>query len=209
MVTGANSGLGKATALALAKMGSRVIMVCRDQYRGEVAQVEIKAASANERVDLHLADLSSQNSIRQLVRRVKERYDRLDVLVNNAGAMYMRRQLSADGLELTFALNHLGYFLLTNLLLDMLKASAPSRIVNVSSTAHRSAQIDFDDLQREKTYGYSVYGESKLMNILFTYELARRLDGTGVTVNVLHPGFVRAVSRKRYRLDGLSTSTIY
>ncbi|MBP7998461.1 MAG: SDR family oxidoreductase [Chloroflexi bacterium] len=191
IVTGANAGIGRITALELAKMGARVVMVCRDKERGAAAQQAIIAQTGNRQVDLLLADLSSQQAIRQLVKTIQQKYNRLDVLVNNAGAMFASRRVSVDGLEMTFALNHMNYFLLTALLLDMLKASAPSRIVNVSSDAHQGAQLNFADLQNEKRFmGFRVYGQSKLANIYFTYELARRLEGTGVTVNALHPGFV-------------------
>ncbi len=191
IVTGANAGIGRITALELAKMGARVVMVCRDKERGAAAQQAIIAQTGNRQVDLLLADLSSQQAIRQLVKTIQQKYNRLDVLVNNAGAMFASRWVSVDGLEMTFALNHMNYFLLTTLLLDMLKASAPSRIVNVSSDAHQGAQLNFADLQNEKRFmGFRVYGQSKLANIYFTYELARRLEGTGVTVNALHPGFV-------------------
>ena len=191
IVTGANAGIGRITALELAKMGARVVMVCRDKERGAAAQQAIIAQTGNRQVDLLLADLSSQQAIRQLVKTIQQKYNRLDVLVNNAGAMFASWRVSVDGLEMTFALNHMNYFLLTTLLLDMLKASAPSRIVNVSSDAHQGAQLNFADLQNEKRFmGFRVYGQSKLANIYFTYELARRLEGTGVTVNALHPGFV-------------------
>ena len=191
IVTGANAGIGRITALELAKMGARVVMVGRDKERGAAAQQAIIAQTGNRQVDLLLADLSSQQAIRQLVKTIQQKYNRLDVLVNNAGAMFASRRVSVDGLEMTFALNHMNYFLLTTLLLDMLKASAPSRIVNVSSDAHQGAQLNFADLQNEKRFmGFRVYGQSKLANIYFTYELARRLEGTGVTVNALHPGFV-------------------
>lgn len=191
IVTGANAGIGRVTALELAKMGAHVIMVCRDKERGAAAQQAIIQQSGNNRVDLLLADLSNQQSIHQLAATIQQTYNRLDVLVNNAGAMFASRQVTIDGLEMTFALNHMNYFLLTNLLLDQLKASTPSRIVNVSSEAHRGAQLDFADLQHEKSFpGFTVYGRSKLTNIYFTYELARRLEGTGVTANTLHPGFV-------------------
>lgn len=191
IVTGANAGIGRVTALELAKMGARVVMVCRDKERGAAAQQVIIAQTGNTQVDLLLADLSSQQSIHQLADTIQQKYNRLDVLVNNAGAMFASRQLTVDGLEMTFALNHMNYFLLTNLLFDLLKASAPSRIVNVSSEAHRGTQLDFADLQHEKSFpGFGVYGQSKLANIYFTYELARRLEGTGVTANALHPGFV-------------------
>lgn len=191
LVTGANSGIGKATAEELAKMGAKVVMVCRDQGRGQTALAEIVAASDNKFIDLMLADLSSQSDIRRLAEEFLARYDRLHVLVNNAGAVFLRRQLTVDGLEKTFALNHLGYFLLTNLLLDVIKRSAPARIVNVASVAHWRSSIRFDDLQRERRYRFmEVYGQSKLANILFTFELSRRLEGSGVTVNCMHPGFV-------------------
>jgi retinol dehydrogenase 14 len=142
-------------------------------------------------VEFIQADLSSQSSIRDLARRVKAKYDRLHVLVNNAGGVFLRRELTDDGLERTFALNHLGYFLLTDLLLDRITAGAPSRIVNVASRAHKRTHLDFENLQGEKSYaGFRAYGQSKLANVLFTYELARRLEGTGVTANCLHPGVV-------------------
>ena len=191
LVTGANAGLGKATALALAKMGGIVIMVARSQARGEAALAEVRQASGSNNVQLLLADLSSMESVRQLAATVQASYGRLDVLVNNAGAMFNDRQVSVDGYEMTFALNHLSYFLLTNLLLDLLKASAPARIVNVSSGAHAGSKINFDDIMLAKRYrSFEAYGQSKLANILFTYELARRLEGSGVTANALHPGGV-------------------
>lgn len=192
IITGANAGIGKVTARELAKTGATIIMVCRSQERGGKALAEVKSASGNEQVHLMLCDLSSQASIRTLANEFLQRFERLDVLVNNAGAVFNKRIESVDGYEMTFALNHMGYFLLTKLLLERLKASAPSRIVNVSSMAHQVPQVSFDDLQRTRNYRlFNVYGETKLMNILFTYELARRLEGTGVTVNALHPGFVR------------------
>src|SRR3989440_4089480 len=191
MVTGANSGIGKATVLAVAQMGPTVVTVCRDRARGEEARSEITTKSRNNAVDLLLADLSSQESIRQLVEHFKQRYTQLHVLINNAGAAFPGRRETVDGLEMTFAVNYLAPFLLTNLLLDVLKASAPARIVNVSSNSHKSGYIQMDDLQEEKHYrSMSVYGQSKLAVVLFTYELARRLQGTGVTANCLHPGFV-------------------
>lgn len=192
LITGANSGIGKETAIELAKMDSTIIMVCRSQERGEVAREEIMRQSCNDKVDLLLADLSSQNSIRQLVTEFKEKYSQLHVLVNNAGLWMINRVLTVDGLETTFAVNYLGHFLLTNLLLDVIISSAPSRIINVSSWGEMFGTINFDDLQGEKKYGrMRAYIQSKLALIMFTYELARRLDGTGVTVNTLHPGFVR------------------
>jgi NAD(P)-dependent dehydrogenase (short-subunit alcohol dehydrogenase family) len=192
MVTGANSGIGKATALALAQMGATVVMVCRDRARGEEAKSEITTKSGNNAVDLLLADLSSQQSIRQLVKNFQQHYTHLHVLINNVGAAFPgRRRETVDGLEMTFAVNYLAPFLLTNLLLEVLKASAPARIVNVSSDAQASGSIQMDDLQAEKLYRpMRTYPQSKLAVVLFTYELARRLQGTGVTANCLHPGFV-------------------
>src|SRR5918992_3558000 len=193
LITGATSGIGKATAMGLANMGASVVMVGRDRERGEAAMAEIKEKSPNASVDLMLADVSSQEQIRRLADEFKEASPRLDVLINNAGVFRSKRLTSADGIEMTFAVNHLAYFLLTHLLLDVLEASAPSRIVNVSSGAQSNGTIDFDDLQGEnKEYkGTKAYSQSKLANVLFTYELARRLEGTGVTANCLHPGAVR------------------
>ena len=193
MITGANSGIGKSTALGLAKMGATILMVCRNTDKGKAAMDEIVKISGNESVDLMIADLSSQKSIRRLAQEFKERYKNLHALVNNAGLIIGKRSMTQDGIEATFALNHLAYFTLTDLLLDTLKDSAPSRIVNVSSEAHRRSNINFDDLGGEKRYReYIAYGQSKLANILFTYELARRLEGSGVSVNCLQPGFVRS-----------------
>jgi len=191
IVTGANSGIGKFAARGLARMGASVTMVARSRERGEKALQEVQAVSTNNNVRLMLCDLSSQVSIREFAAAFKSENDRLDVLLNNAGSNYFKRHESVDGLELTFALNHMGYFVMTNLLLNIIKASAPARIVNVSSDEHRVDRIAFDDLQRERDYGTNVYSETKLMNVLFTYELARRLEGTGVTVNTMHPGFSR------------------
>jgi NAD(P)-dependent dehydrogenase (short-subunit alcohol dehydrogenase family) len=191
LITGANSGIGKATAQGLAKMGATVVMVCRDRAKGEAAQAEIKAKSGNDSVHLLLADLASLQSVRQLAQDFKQRYSHLHVLINNAGVNVFKRQETVDGYELTFAVNYLAPFLLTNQLLDVLKASVPSRIVNVSSGAHQTATIDLADLQAKQHYGFMrVYGQSKLALIMFTYELARELQETGVTVNCLHPGFV-------------------
>ncbi|GHO89235.1 SDR family oxidoreductase [Dictyobacter formicarum] len=191
LVTGANNGIGKITALELAQRGATVILVSRNRAKGEAAQAEIKRLSGNDKVDLLIADMSSLASVRQLAQEVKAKYPQLHVLLNNAGAMYTKRQESVDGIENSFATNYVGPFLLTNLLLDLLKASAPARIINVSSMAHKMGKIDFDDLQSEKSYGaMRVYGSAKLALTLFTYELARRLAGTGVTVNNLHPGVV-------------------
>jgi len=189
LVTGATSGIGKATALGLAQMGATVVMVGRDREKGEAVQREIKTKSGNEAVDLLLADLSSQESIRQLAEDFLQRYTKLHVLINNAGLISLRRRETVDGLEVTFAVNLLAPFLLTNLLLDVIKASAPSRIINVSSASHEAGYINMDDLERHYRY-LRAYGQSKLALVLFTYELARRLQGTGVTANCLHPGFV-------------------
>jgi NAD(P)-dependent dehydrogenase (short-subunit alcohol dehydrogenase family) len=192
MVTGANSGIGKASALELAQRGAIVVMVCRDRARGEQARSEITTKSGNNAVDLLLADLSSQQFIRQLVENFQQHYTQLHVLINNAGATFPgRRRESVDGLEMTLAVNYLAPFLLTNLLLDRLTASAPARIVNLSSAAHTSGSLQMDDLQAEKHYRpMRTYPQAKLAVVLFTYELARRLQGTGVTANCLHPGFV-------------------
>lgn len=192
LVTGATSGIGKATAMGLARMGAHVVLVARDRAKGEATRAEIVAQTGNGAVDLLLADLSSQASVRQLAADIKAKYDRLHVLVNDAGAVFGERSLTVDQVERTFALNHLAYFLLTNLLLDLLKASAPSRIVNVTSWFPDRARLDFDNLQGERRYsGIGAYSNSKLGNMLFTYELARRLQGSGVTVNCVHPGVVR------------------
>jgi NAD(P)-dependent dehydrogenase (short-subunit alcohol dehydrogenase family) len=190
LVTGASSGIGRETALALARMGATVVVHGRDPRRSAEAADAVREASPRGEVDLLVADLSSQAEVRRLAAEVLDRHDALHVLVNNAGAIRTRREVTVDGLDQTFALNHLAYFLLTQLLLDRLQASAPARIVNVSSAAHARAELDFDDLQNERRYGMGVYGQSKLANVLFTYELARRIDGSGVTANCLHPGVV-------------------
>src|SRR5919106_2903941 len=191
LITGATSGIGKATAMGLANMGASVVMVGRDQGKGEAVMAAIKQKSNNASVDLMLADLSSQEEIRRLAGGFKEAHPRLDVLINDAGLFRSKRITTADGLEMTFAVNHLAYFLLTRLLLNVLKACSPSRIVNVSSWDHSNGTIDFDDLQGEKGYKAArAYSQSKLANVLFTYELARKLEGSGVTANCLHPGVV-------------------
>jgi NAD(P)-dependent dehydrogenase (short-subunit alcohol dehydrogenase family) len=189
LITGANSGIGKATTLGLARMGATVVMVCRDQARGEEARQEIKTQSGNDAVDLLIADLSSQRSIRELVETFTQRYSHLHVLINNAGAAFTKRRESVDGLEMTFAVNYLAPFLLTNLLLDVLKNSTSARIINVDSDNHRFVRLDMHDLQLKHHYGFlRAYGRSKLALLLFTYELARQLHETGVTVNALEPG---------------------
>jgi NAD(P)-dependent dehydrogenase (short-subunit alcohol dehydrogenase family) len=191
LVTGANQGIGKATAIALAAQGAHVVMVARNAEKGRAALAEVEAAG-KAGAELIVADLSSQEQVRRVAVDFKARHDRLDVLVNNAGVFVPERHTTADGLEETFALNHLGYFLLTRELLDVLQATAGARIVSVSSEAHRSAKMLWDDLQFSHTRyrGLKAYGQSKLANVLFTYELARRLEGTGVTANCLHPGVI-------------------
>ena len=191
LVTGANAGIGKETAQGLANRGATVIMVCRSAERGQAAQDEIKRTSGNEDVHLFLADLASQAAIHRLADDISAAYGRIDVLVNNAGAFFTERNLTVDGIELTLALNHLGYFLLTMRLLPLLEASPQGRIINVSSDAHRGARLSFDNLQFANGYsGFRAYAQSKLANILFTRELARRMADTSLTVNALHPGFV-------------------
>ncbi|HEX6791440.1 MAG TPA: SDR family oxidoreductase [Candidatus Krumholzibacteria bacterium] len=192
LVTGATSGIGEATASRLAGMGARVVMVSRTASRGEKARERILRAHPAASLEVLVADLSTIGAIRALAKEFTARHDRLDVLVNNAAVMTSTRRETPDGLEMQFFVNHLAYFLLTGLLLDMLRASAPARIVNVSSTAHSRGVIDFDDLQMKSHYrAYQAYANTKLMNLLFTYELARRLDPREVTVNALHPGVIR------------------
>jgi retinol dehydrogenase-14 len=190
LVTGATSGIGRATALALAELGARVAITGRDLDRTEAAARQIRAAGAG-RVEVFVADLSSQVEVRRMAGEVLERLDRLDVLVNNVGGYWNTRHVTADGIEHTFAVNHLAPFLLTNLLLDRLKRGPAARVVTVSSNAQALGRIDFEDLQGERDYsGARAYNQSKLANVLFTYELARRLHGTAVTANALHPGVV-------------------
>jgi retinol dehydrogenase 14 len=193
LITGGTGGIGNATAIGLSTMGARVGVTGRDLQRAKQAAAEIRAASGNPAVDAFAADMSSQAEVRRLATAVLDAYPRLDVLVNNVGGFWAHRHPTADGLERTFALNHLAPFLLTNLLLDRLKASAPARVVTVSSGAQSMGRIDFDDLQGVRNYsGQRAYNQSKLANIMFTTELARRLEGTGVTANSLHPGVVRS-----------------
>lgn len=192
MITGADSGIGQATTLGLAKLGATVVMVCRDQHKGEMVRAEIVDESGNPSVEVMQADLSSQTSVRHLAAAFQANYQQLHVLINNAGVIRSQRTVTEDGLEATFAINHLGHFLLTNLLLDTLKASAPARIINVSSSHHKAGKMKFDDLQGEKKYNQNTaYCQTKLANVLFTYELDRRLKDTGVTANCLHPGATR------------------
>ena len=192
LVTGANSGIGKATALGLARLGGTIVMACRSAKRGEAARQDIVRDSGNSKVYLEIVDLASEDSTRSFAEEFTRKYPRLDVLINNAGVYKSHREVTPDGLERTFEVNYLSGFLLTHLLLDLLKKSAPSRIVNVSSSAHSGGTIHFGDLQGEQRYGgFGAYGQSKLAQILFTQELARRLQGTRVTVNACHPGVIR------------------
>jgi NAD(P)-dependent dehydrogenase (short-subunit alcohol dehydrogenase family) len=192
LVTGATNGIGKIAALELARQGAHVALVARNQAKGEAVLAEIRKATGNTNLELYLADLSSMAEIRKLASEFKAKHASLDVLINNAGAFYNERKQSADNLEMTFALNHIAYFLLTNLLLDTLKAAPKARVVSVSSAAHLSGKIKFDNLQGEKKFnGWQAYSDSKLENVLFTIELARRLEGSNVTANCLHPGFVK------------------
>ena len=194
VVTGGNNGIGLETAVGLTRLGAHVAITARSQAKGEAALADIKNRSESDDVELLLADFASLASTRRFAEKFKTNHDRLDVLVNNAGGINTSRSETLDGFETTFGVNHLGYFLVTNLLLDLLKASAPARVVSVSSGAHlRAKGMDFDDLNAEQSYsGMGVYGRSKLANVLFTYELARRLEGSGVTTNCLHPGVVRS-----------------
>ncbi|HZS37120.1 MAG TPA: SDR family oxidoreductase [Polyangia bacterium] len=192
LVTGANSGIGLEACVKLARLGAEVVMVARDEQKGAAAVADVKQRGGSENVSLMLCDFSSQAAIRKLAADYRARHARLDILINNAGSVSDKRRVTVDGLEQTFAVNHLGYFLLTNLLVDLLEKSAPARVVNVASVGHRQGDLDFDNLQYEKG-GYGImkaYGRSKLANVLFTTELARRLAGKGVIVNCLHPGAV-------------------
>jgi len=193
VLTGATNGIGLAAAVELARRGADLTLVARNQARAAEAIRRINAVSTGSSPDVLLADLASQASIRRLADELLAKYPRIQVLVNNAGAIYARRRMTADAIELTWAVNHLAPFLLTALLLDRLKASHPARIVTTSSGAHEGARIPFDDLNAERSWGgagFTRYGETKLANVLFTAELARRLDGTGVTANAFHPGLV-------------------
>jgi NAD(P)-dependent dehydrogenase (short-subunit alcohol dehydrogenase family) len=192
MVTGANSGIGKVVARELARMGSSVVMVCRDPQKGEAARGEIVAQTGNSSVELMIADLASLAAVRKLAQDFITKHDKLHILMNNAGLILGKRIVTPDGLEAQFVINYLSHFLLTNLHLPTLKRSAPSRIINVSSSAHYQGHMCFDDLQLEHGYSsYKAYSQSKLAQVLFTHELANRLQGTGVTVNAVHPGVVR------------------
>ena len=190
IVTGSNSGIGKETALALATMSATVVMAVRDRERGEKAKAGIIGQSKSQSVDMMICDVSSAASIQHFSQDFMAKYDRLDVLINNAGAMFSRREVTPEGFERALAVNYLGPFLLTHRLKALLISSAPSRVINLSSGLHKRGKIDLDDLQSERSFnGMKVYANAKLMVIMFTYELARRLEGTGVTVNVVEPGF--------------------
>src|SRR5580698_8221957 len=191
LITGANQGIGKASAVALGKLGAKLVLVCRSPDKGRTAAGDIERAGAKS-VELLVGDMGSQADIRRVAAEFKAKHEKLDVLLNNAGVLVTSRRTTVDGIEETFAVNHLGYFLLTNLLLDLLKASERSRVVSVSSEAHRRAKMHWEDLQFKKTSysAFAAYGQSKLANILFTRELARRLEGTRVTANCLHPGVI-------------------
>jgi retinol dehydrogenase-12/retinol dehydrogenase-13 len=202
VITGGNTGIGKETAIGLARQGARVVITSRDPARGEAAVAEIVAASGSDEVESLMLDLASIASIRQFVASLTARVDQLSVLVNNAGLLLRRRRTTVDGFEMTFGVNHLGHFLLTALLRDLLVRAVPSRVVVVASDAHKGARrgLDFDDLNLEHSHyrGFKAYSRSKLANILFARELARRLDGTGVTANAVHPGLVAS----RFMRDG-------
>ena len=191
LITGGTGGIGRITAQALAASGAVVVIVARSQPKAEMVVKAIWEKTANPQVDYLICDLSVQADVRQVAHDFRSRYGRLDVLINNAGQFFIKHEMSQDGSEMTFALNHLAYVLLTNLLLDLLVASAPARIINVSSMAHVGSRLNLNNLQNERGYnGWKAYGQSKLANLYFTYELARRFQGTGVTANALHPGFV-------------------
>lgn len=200
VVTGASSGIGFKVARGLAVSGARVLLVCRDRDRGEAAMAHIRRETEQADLELFLADLSSLDDLWRVAAEIQGRHPRIHVLVNNAGALFGHRTLSVDGIEMNFALNHLSYFILTHLLTETLVASSPARVVNVASNAHRAARIDWDDLQMERGYrGFQAYRNSKLMNLLFTFELARRLEKRGVTANCMHPGVVRTGVARRGR----------
>jgi NAD(P)-dependent dehydrogenase (short-subunit alcohol dehydrogenase family) len=191
LITGGNSGMGKATAIELVKQGAKVVILCRNKERGEKALSEIKTESKNDNVELMLCDLGELNSIRKFVVDFKKKHSKLNILINNAGVILPKRHETKDGFELQFGVNHLGHFLLTNLLLDLLVSSAPSRIINVASGAHKVGKIHFQDINLKNNFNLiRAYSQAKLANILFTYELSERLKGTGVTANCLHPGAV-------------------
>ncbi len=199
LITGANQGVGKASAMALGKLGAKLVLVCRNAEKARIAVSDIEREGGTE-VELLVGDMGSQADIRRVAAEFKARHDRLDVLLNNAGVLVPSRRVTVDGIEETFAVNHLGYFLLTDLLRDVLQATPASRIVSVSSEAHRRAKMNWADLQfKSGSYStFAAYGQSKLANILFTRELARRLSGTGVIANCLHPGVIASGFGRTY-----------
>ena len=190
LVTGATDGIGKVSARVLAEKGAKVIIVGRNPEKSATVLAELKSSSGNENIDLLMADLAVMQEVRDLAEQVISHYDRLDILLNNAGGYFAKHELTSDGLERTFALNHMSYFLLTNKLMELLKSSAPARIVNVSSDAHYGVDMDFENLNGEQEYkAWKAYQKSKLANVLFTYELLKKVPAD-ITVNCLHPGFV-------------------
>lgn len=190
LVTGATDGIGKVSARVLAELGAKVIIVGRNPEKSAIVLAELKSISGNENIDLLMADLAVMQEVRDLAEQVISRYDRIDVLLNNAGGYFTKHEITSDGLEMTFALNHMSYFLLTNKLMELLKYSAPARIVNVSSDAHYGVDMEFENLNGEQEYkAWKAYQKSKLANVLFTYELLKKVPGN-ITVNCLHPGFV-------------------
>jgi NAD(P)-dependent dehydrogenase (short-subunit alcohol dehydrogenase family) len=208
LVTGATQGIGRAAALALARRGASVVIVGRDPKRTPETAEELRQESGNPHVEAFVADLSLMAEVRRVAREYASRYPRLDALINNAGAVFAQRQLTTDGYERTFALNHLAYYALTRDLLELLRRSAPARVVNLSSIVHTMERLDFDDLMVERRYtGMRAYKRSKLANVMFTFELSRRLQGTGVTANCVHPGIVRTNFGK-VDLKNLFTSII-
>jgi NAD(P)-dependent dehydrogenase (short-subunit alcohol dehydrogenase family) len=191
VITGGTSGIGEVAAVNLAGQGARIVLIARDRERAAATMAKLKTANALANHAAHYGDLSSIVDMKRVAKEVADSEPRIDVLINNAGAVFLSRKISVDGLEMTFATNHMAYFVVTNILLDRLKSTQGARIVSTASDAHKSGKLDFDDLQSEKSYSsFRVYGTSKLCNILFTRELARRLEGSGVTANCLHPGFV-------------------
>ena len=191
VITGATSGIGEVAALKLAEQGARIVFVARDRNRADVTMRRLRSANSAGKHEMHLADLSSLAEMKRVASEIASRESAVDVLINNAGAIFLARKTSVDGLEMTFATNHMAYFVITNLLLERLKSAPAARIVSTSSDAHRTGKLEFSDLQSERSYSsFRAYGTSKLENILFTRELARRLAGTRVTANCLHPGFV-------------------
>ncbi len=191
LITGANSGIGKATAIALAHQGAKIVMACRNKDKAELAKNEIVGKSGNEEVEIMLVNFASQKSVREFATEFKSKHSKLDILVNNAGLIAQSREVTEDGIEISFAVNHLGHFLLTNLLMEELKNAESARIINVSSEAHRLGSIDFNNLNLENGYSnVKSYANSKLANILFTLELSKRLETDGITANSLHPGVV-------------------